>query len=78
MQHPILHAHDGGEGNDDIEAWEAQFTTDLAVILSRYLADRPAPAGSGLARDAQAWAANLQRSGQVRLEALGAQRLRAV
>jgi len=75
LQHPLIGLLTGGAAAP-VERWEAQFETDLAVILRRYLAENPPPAPSRFALDAEDWATNLERLGQERLLALGARRLR--
>lgn len=62
----------------DADIWDAQFTGDLAVLLRRYLQEHPAPPSSCLARDAEAWAANLQHSAELHRLALGQRPLRAL
>jgi len=58
--------------------WDARFEVDLAVMIRRYLAEHRPPRGSAVAADAERWADNLERSGQARLDAAGARRLRGL
>lgn len=76
MQHPILTPHDGGS-EDAIPIWEGRAQVDLAVMISRYLAEHPPPGPTPHLSHWTAWADDLRRSGEVRLEAMAARRLRS-
>lgn len=55
--------------------WDARAQLEIGVLVSRYLADHPAPGPTSCRDDLQLWAAELSLAGEVDLQALGARRL---
>jgi hypothetical protein len=53
------------------ELWDARAEVAIAVMIHRFLAERPPPDESALADDLQEWAAGLSCDGHARLRELG-------
>jgi hypothetical protein len=60
------------------EVWDARAELDVGLMMLRYLADHPAPAGTKLAADLETWGSSLARDGDERLRAAGQRRVRPV
>lgn len=75
MQHPILNGLPSGDPSCGHE-WDARAELEVAVLIKRYLADRPPPPGARVADDLRCWAHRLELDGRARLAELAAPRLR--
>lgn len=62
----------------DAATWDARAAYDVGVIISRYIAENPAPPDAKFAADIETWGENLQRWGRGYLRAAGASPLRPV
>jgi hypothetical protein len=61
---------DGG-AKKPVTVWDARAEVAIGTMISRYLAESPAPADSVFVADLQDWARRLTQHGQVRLEEAG-------
>jgi hypothetical protein len=75
MQHPIMRRLEGG-ATATVETWEARAEANIAVLITRYLAENPCPGPSPIARDLARWSRALAADGQARLQEAGEPRLR--
>lgn len=60
---------------EDPTVWDARAEVDVGLMIGRYLAERPPPAGSAIAADLEEWGERLSRDGEARLAALQRPRL---
>jgi hypothetical protein len=56
--------------------WDARAMADVAVLIRRYVAETPPPAGAQYAGDFLDWAERLETAGRIALRVLHTRRLR--
>lgn len=74
QQLPLMQGHAGGE-TEQVERWDARATYDVGLLITRYLHQCPAPAGSSVASRLDVIGRDLQGFGKMHLEQLGLRHL---
>lgn len=71
----LIAAGGGPAEGESLARWEARAEHTIGVLIRRYLAQNPPPAGSRVAQDLQTWSHALASDGRARLQELGEEHL---